>query len=55
LILRTLEATGQNKTRAAEILAISLRACLRSPEQQPEEGQVDHLQTGIQLAFAVLP
>ena len=32
-----------------------LRACLRSPEQQPEEGQVDHLQAGIELAFAVLP
>jgi DNA-binding NtrC family response regulator len=25
LILRTLEATGQNKTRAAEILAVSLK------------------------------
>jgi DNA-binding NtrC family response regulator len=25
LILRTLEATGQNKTRAAEILGISLK------------------------------
>jgi DNA-binding NtrC family response regulator len=25
LILRTLESTGQNKTRAAEILAISLK------------------------------
>jgi hypothetical protein len=32
-----------------------LRACLRSSEQQPEESQVDHLQAGIQLAFAVLP
>jgi DNA-binding NtrC family response regulator len=25
LILRTLEATGQNKTRAAEILSVSLK------------------------------
>jgi hypothetical protein len=32
-----------------------IRACLRSSEQQPEECQVDHLQAGIQLAFAVLP
>ena len=33
----------------------ALRACLRSSEQQPEKGQVDHLQAGIQFAFAVLP
>ena len=32
-----------------------LRACLRSSEQQPEEGQVDHLQAGIEFSFAVLP
>ena len=32
-----------------------LRACLRSPEQQSKESQVDHLQAGVQLAFTVLP
>ena len=32
-----------------------LRACLRSSEQQAEECQVDHLQAGIELAFAVFP
>jgi iron complex outermembrane receptor protein len=35
--------------------SFSLRACLRSSEQQPEKRQVDHLQAGIQFAFAVLP
>jgi hypothetical protein len=34
---------------------VALRACLRSSKQQPEECQVDHLQAGVQLAFAVLP
>ena len=32
-----------------------LGACLRSPEQQSKESQVDHLQAGVQLAFTVLP
>ena len=32
-----------------------LRTCLRSLEQQLEEGQVDHLQAGVQLTFAVFP
>jgi hypothetical protein len=32
-----------------------LRACLRSSEQQSEEGQVDHLHAGIEFAFAVFP
>ena len=44
-----------DKTITRSTCCRNLRACLRSPEQQPEEGQVDHLQTGIQLAFAVLP
>jgi DNA-binding NtrC family response regulator len=42
LILRTLEATGQNKTRAAEILGVSLKtlhnklkAYGRQREEQP--------------------
>jgi len=30
LILRTLEATGQNKTRSAEILGVSLKTCTTS-------------------------
>jgi diguanylate cyclase (GGDEF)-like protein len=34
---------------------LKLRTCLRSPEQQAEEGQVDHLQACVQFAFAVLP
>jgi hypothetical protein len=33
----------------------SVRACLRSSEQQPQKRQVDHLQAGVQFAFAVLP
>jgi predicted DNA-binding ribbon-helix-helix protein len=33
----------------------TLRACLRSSEQQSEEGQVDHLHAGIEFAFAVFP
>ena len=40
LILRTLEATGQNKTRAAEILGISLKTMhnkLKEYSQAPEE------------------
>jgi len=43
LILRTLEATGQNKTRAAEILGISLKTMHnkfkeygRTHEEQPD-------------------
>ena len=43
LILRTLEATGQNKTRAAEILGVSLKTLhnklkeySRSREEQPD-------------------
>jgi hypothetical protein len=30
-------------------------ACLQSSEQQCKEGQGDHLQTGIEFAFAVVP
>jgi DNA-binding NtrC family response regulator len=40
LILRTLEATGQNKTRAAEILAISLKTLhnkLKEYNRAPDE------------------
>jgi hypothetical protein len=35
--------------------ACVLRACLRSSEQQGEEGQVDELQAGIKFSLAVLP
>jgi Arc/MetJ family transcription regulator len=38
-----------------EAVHVALRACLRSPKQQPEKRQVDHLQAGVQFAFAVLP
>jgi hypothetical protein len=34
---------------------LRLRACLRSSEQEDEEGEVNELQSGIQFAFAVLP
>ena len=40
LILRTLEATGQNKTRAAEILGVSLKTLhnkLKEYSRAPEE------------------
>jgi DNA-binding NtrC family response regulator len=43
LILRTLEATGQNKTRAAEILGVSLKTMhnkLKEYSQAPEETEV---------------
>jgi outer membrane protein TolC len=40
---------------AADSLQQFLRACLRSSEQQSEEGQVDHLHAGIEFAFAVFP
>jgi len=45
---------GELRQRYREGQEDQLRACLRSSEQQPEECQVDHLQAGIQLAFAVL-
>jgi hypothetical protein len=33
----------------------ALRACLRSSEQEDQEGEVNELQAGIEFAFAVLP
>jgi hypothetical protein len=50
-----LRAASVETDLCAFLELIGLRACLRSSEQQPEEGQVDHLQAGIQFAFAVLP
>jgi hypothetical protein len=54
---RNLEGIAKHVLEMAdESRALSgLRACLRSPEQQPEKRQVDHLQAGVQFAFAVLP
>ena len=43
LILRTLEATGQNKTRAAEILGVSLKTLhnkLKEYKRSPGDPQV---------------
>jgi hypothetical protein len=48
-----LECKGTNNGGTARDKA--LRACLRSSEQQSEEGQVDHLHAGIEFAFAVFP
>ena len=39
LILRTLEATGQNKTRAAEILAVSLKTLHNKLKEYSQGGQ----------------
>jgi hypothetical protein len=47
------------KTLFAQVMEFvpwkTFRACLRSSEQQSEEGQVDHLHAGIEFAFAVFP
>ena len=54
-ILHTLCSRGYLSRTGAKYRLNRLRACLRSPENQSKEGQVDHLQAGVQLAFAVLP
>ncbi len=48
-------AAVPNAAVVATNVATGVRTCLRSLEQQSEESQVDHLQTGVQLSFAVLP
>jgi hypothetical protein len=50
------ERIQARKVHAAVLVCAGLlRACLRSSEQQPQKRQVDHLQAGVQFAFAVLP
>jgi DNA-binding NtrC family response regulator len=39
LILKTLEATGQNKTRAAEILGVSLKTLHNKLKEYNQGGQ----------------
>jgi O-antigen/teichoic acid export membrane protein len=45
----------EDHEEAGNIYGTSVRACLRSSEQQSKESQVNHLQAGVQLAFTVLP
>ena len=51
----TQKSASEPRAGTEPLADADIRACLRSSEQQPEEGQVDHLQAGIEFSFAVLP